>query len=776
MSDENEDNLALCEIIREFIRVGTGCDAQSRNGQNVFHLGLKCSSFINAVLETEMEEHILKALRTRDKQGYTPITLALETGEEDVALLLLERTNYDIETLSGPSVHAQCVSSGANRTFNLLLRNGVELNPSGANGKTLLHYVGPRTEDEFVSQLLGMFPNGLHCRMNGMTPLSTYLERCIYAEIPALNANVVRLLATSGSDGERKEIWDNLALLTQAVRHARSDRGPSNSQCVNCTTEAVTCLLQLGFIESYEADARVNGALHFLKHFRVDLDELWPISSEAIRGVLEHTTLWEPLRGDTAILRLLKAAVKSSDFSLVDTLLENGVSVHERIDGVSALEVACLQPVAGTAGENLFSLLLDHAESSRLNEINPHKGQDRGVIHYLVGREKQWQLKELLKRGVDVNLCTNIHVRAQPAVVHHLWEDSPESAIILLEMGANTTTSDSRGMDAALAASTTGRVDVLMHLHGSSQGRQLNWGQTCGFTDKSRGGMDFYVSGANALHLAAINGHSDVLRFYLDKCLLMDLDTVSNERFTPLHLASFSGKINAVRFLHSKGADLNLKSAHGNLPLHLAVQQGQVEVIEFLLANGSCVDADSYGLTPVEYALGQEKSILDCFITKKQYLNHLSKPEKRAQALAFAYEQALRHGDVKECERLRQQGFPVNADLLGHDIGSKLFWAIENSHEEMIQWLLDHDVKTTCRTFRTNRGWLSPIHAMLARRTPTRLLPLLLKNNRDEGGSIIHEEPSLICDAISFGNSLGLKLLLNHLTTHETTQQSRLVT
>lgn len=192
---------ALCEMVREFIRRGTGCDAQSQNNQNVFHLGLRSLRFIKAILETETEDVIQTALRTRDEQGYTPITFALQAGEEEVALLLLERINCNPETLIGPtSVYAHCVTGGANRAFNILLDAGVEPEPTGTGNKTLLHYVGPRAGEQFVRQLIRMFPDVLRRRIDAKIPLDVYFENCIRSRQHTLDANVVQLLAGSGLD------------------------------------------------------------------------------------------------------------------------------------------------------------------------------------------------------------------------------------------------------------------------------------------------------------------------------------------------------------------------------------------------------------------------------------------------------------------------------------------------------------------------------------------------------------------------------------------------
>lgn len=100
-----------------------------------------------------MDENILAALRTQDDNGYTPTTLALQKGHDDCAMILLERSNCDLEALRGPaSVHVLCVAGRTHYSFNFLLDARVtpDIFSTDARKNTLLHYFGPETSKEFV--------------------------------------------------------------------------------------------------------------------------------------------------------------------------------------------------------------------------------------------------------------------------------------------------------------------------------------------------------------------------------------------------------------------------------------------------------------------------------------------------------------------------------------------------------------------------------------------------------------------------------------------------
>lgn len=776
--DDNYRYDDLRDIIGDFIRKGTGCIAKSRANQNVFHLGLGSIGFIKAVLEAETDENTLAALRTQDENGHTPIILAIQQGQEDVALLLLERSNCDLESLRDPaSIHALCVAEGTHRAFNFLLKAGVTLDTCSADlGRTtILHHLGPKTSKEFVLQLVHMFPGGILCRVDGKLPIDVYLESCITCWYPALDPNKLQLLVACGSEElaqqDKTLVWEHFTVMIQHVTRRREAKRAQENSIANSIAKAISVFLRLGVIQSYEAVTHASGVLPLLRPVRDSLYDLWPVSLDAIYSVLEKTVLWEPLRETVSILRLLKAAINSRNVSLVGLLLENGVGVHQRIDEMSALEMACLKPADNPEARRVFTLLLDHADPSRLDEVNPHHGQQRGLIHYLAGSGKRWQLEELLKRGVDVNSRTSIHALAQPAIVHHLIAGCSESAIILLENGADPTMADVRGFDAALAATSRGNMAFLLHLHTvGSKNRQLDWQRTfSGGLPRARGAR-LNVSKANALHLAAWYGHVDVLKFYINIDLLTDLNTVSIGLLTPLHLAAFNGTIDAIRFLCCRGASLNLKSADGSLPLHLAVRNEHIDVVRFLVDHGSVMDADIHGLSPLRYAMRlQNKSILDCLAIAKQFSDYQSEPKQHDTGVVHAFEQALIRGDTKFCEMLRIQGFPINVDLPGQRGRSALMLAIDNTNKELIKWLLNHEVEATEKSRSRNGVWLSPLRAIIMQPALNDILPILLQQYGREGGSVTAETPSPICIAIQQKNNPGLKLLLTHTARHETT-------
>jgi ankyrin repeat protein len=59
------------------------------------------------------------------------------------------------------------------------------------------------------------------------------------------------------------------------------------------------------------------------------------------------------------------------------------------------------------------------------------------------------------------------------------------------------------------------------------------------------------------------------------------------EHFTPLGGATVSGRVATVRYLLSRGADINRRDDHGDTALDIARKRGQTEIVSILEKAGS---------------------------------------------------------------------------------------------------------------------------------------------------------------------------------------------
>ncbi|WP_252717070.1 ankyrin repeat domain-containing protein [Herbaspirillum sp. B65] len=87
--------------------------------------------------------------------------------------------------------------------------------------------------------------------------------------------------------------------------------------------------------------------------------------------------------------------------------------------------------------------------------------------------------------------------------------------------------------------------------------------------------------GWTALHYAAINGSSEIVKLLLDASAYVDAES-PDDKMTPVMLAAMRGRVAAVEVLRDNGADLSLKNKDGLTAMDLAKRYGQDGVIDAL--------------------------------------------------------------------------------------------------------------------------------------------------------------------------------------------------
>ena len=88
--------------------------------------------------------------------------------------------------------------------------------------------------------------------------------------------------------------------------------------------------------------------------------------------------------------------------------------------------------------------------------------------------------------------------------------------------------------------------------------------------------------------------------------------------WTALHYAVRRDKINPIKLLLKKNADINLKERNGATPLHFAAEKGHLRVVQYLVAYGSDLKAvDNLNNTPKDVSKNNE---IKEFLTKLEIL------------------------------------------------------------------------------------------------------------------------------------------------------------
>jgi ankyrin repeat protein len=100
--------------------------------------------------------------------------------------------------------------------------------------------------------------------------------------------------------------------------------------------------------------------------------------------------------------------------------------------------------------------------------------------------------------------------------------------------------------------------------------------------------------GWTPLHLAAFFGRDDAVTLLIDHGAPLDANSTNALRNSPLHAALAGNTLPVlVRRLVFAGADVTARDAHGNTPLHLAASRGYEALCDLLIARGANAHARS---------------------------------------------------------------------------------------------------------------------------------------------------------------------------------------
>ena len=111
---------------------------------------------------------------------------------------------------------------------------------------------------------------------------------------------------------------------------------------------------------------------------------------------------------------------------------------------------------------------------------------------------------------------------------------------------------------------------------------------------------------ASAFSSAAYNGRLEELNILLEQYPKLVLEKDIRSKRTALHLAADNGHLDVVRALLVNKAQINARDKSERTPLHYATISGFPRIVELLLANkADASPRDKFGLTPMAWAMAK---------------------------------------------------------------------------------------------------------------------------------------------------------------------------
>ncbi|XP_026063218.1 caskin-2 isoform X4 [Carassius auratus] len=260
----------------------------------------------------------------------------------------------------------------------------------------------------------------------------------------------------------------------------------------------------------------------------------------------EQDLLQAVKNGDLATTQKLLAKVKASKSKLLGSTKRLNINYQDP-DGFSALHHAAL-----TGTTELLSLLLEAQAVVDIKDCNGMR-----PLHYAAWQGKADSVLMLLRSGAAVNNASHdgqipLHLAAQYG--HY------EVSEMLLQHQSNPCILNKAKKTPLDLACEFGRVKVAQLLLNSNMVASLLEGDR-------KDGSDLNCN--TPLHLAARNGHKDVIRLLLKAGIDINRTTKAG---TALHEAALYGKTEVVRLLLDNGVDVNIRNTYNQTALDIVNQ------------------------------------------------------------------------------------------------------------------------------------------------------------------------------------------------------------
>ncbi|KAL1264342.1 hypothetical protein QQF64_004697 [Cirrhinus molitorella] len=254
----------------------------------------------------------------------------------------------------------------------------------------------------------------------------------------------------------------------------------------------------------------------------------------------EQDLLLAVKNGDLPLAHKLLAKVKTNRNKLLGSTKRLNVNYQDQ-DGFSALHHAAL-----TGTTDLLSLLLEAQATVDIKDSNGMR-----PLHYAAWQGKADSVLMLLRAGASVNGASQdgqipLHLAAQYG--HY------EVSEMLLQHQSNPCTVNKAKKTPLDLACEFGRLKVTQLLLSSNMVVALLEGN----------GRD-----NTPLHLAARNGHKDIIRLLLKAGIDINRTTKSG---TALHEAALYGKTEVVKLLLDAGIDVNIRNTYTQSALDIVNQ------------------------------------------------------------------------------------------------------------------------------------------------------------------------------------------------------------
>lgn len=277
-------------------------------------------------------------------------------------------------------------------------------------------------------------------------------------------------------------------------------------------------------------------------------------------------------------------------------------------------------------------------------------------------------VKELCSRGADVTLAD----LGESSALHHAIVKDPDIVKLLLRHGASPVKADSRKRTPLHFAVRLGNLGIVMDLV-----KALKEEESINAQDEDE---------QTVLHIAATFGHSEIVRFLLDKGADMAVGDRNNRR--PIELAAGAGSLNVFTVLHSSSPTSD--STNEALLVHAAAK-GELLIVRYLLKAKTATDVRVHDETPLVTAASKGYTEVVRILLEEE-----ADPDFANSGGHTPLERAIEEGHTDAALALLCKGADPNA--LDYGRWTPLHRAASKNMTKVVDSLLERGVDVSART------------------------------------------------------------------------------
>ncbi|OAF70423.1 hypothetical protein A3Q56_01848 [Intoshia linei] len=252
--------------------------------------------------------------------------------------------------------------------------------------------------------------------------------------------------------------------------------------------------------------------------------------------------------------------------------------------------------------------------NNKLVQVDYQNSAGLTALH-LASKEGYSELvKIILDRGANVNIYSN---RGNGSIHLACLSGYLNVVKLLVETGAHVNGKSANGFTPIYMAAQENKYEIIKYL--LAKGAKQNIYTNDGFSplavalqQKHSQSVSILLEDINlkqlpqvncrlrAIHIAAKCNDVDILRVLLKD---FDVDTVTKNGFTALHITAHYNSLNAAKLLITNLATIDFKARNGITPLHVSSRWGRSNIVDLLLTNhANHENVTKDGLTALHYS------------------------------------------------------------------------------------------------------------------------------------------------------------------------------